>query len=301
MQPRSIDAFVDSVEASSTFDVLFDIYRQEMLREGYRNIVFARFTGPDQFEVPFGVVPAGVPSAYFKERRWEQDPILAASQLARQPFTWVEEMMRNSHAEAAHRLMQSAHKRGLRGGITFPFHGPDGRWDLVSLSMRDDRLLDASRIGVVNLKTYVMLQRYLVIEEKFLSSKAAKVPAPKSRPAGDPPPAQTQFTHPQPGEGVGIIGDLECRALALADVSRRRYRAGFLDLNRRVEDIVGREVLQGLIDRGLIEEEADDNRFCYYFKPSPIGESHLKLCPCVPDIRDDIWRRHVQIHEVPRD
>jgi hypothetical protein len=87
----------------------------------------------------------------------------------------------------------------------------------------------------------------------------------------------------------------------LADISRRRYRAGFLDLNRRVEAIVGREVLQDLIDRGLIEEEADDDRFCYYFKPSPIGESHLKICPCVPDIRDSIWLRHVQIHEVPRD
>jgi hypothetical protein len=299
--PRSIDTFLKCVQRSSTFDELFALYGEEMRHEGYQNVVFARLGGRDEFEVPWGDVPEGIAGIYFQERLWEADPILAASRLTSRPFTWADELIRSAHSEAAQRVMELARNKGVKGGLTLPFHGPDGRFDIVSLSMRDGRALDPTRIVHVHVKTYAMWQRYLDLDSQLrdatsITGTFSTLLSSRNRAKG--PPEIAASVHPQSGPGVGTVADAECQALVLVDVSRRRYRAGLVDLNNRVEGIIGGHRLQGYIDRGLIEEEADDNRFCFYFKPSPVGQSHVKRCPCVPAIRDQVWRQHVDMHEV---
>lgn len=309
--PRSIDGFLALIQDCASIEALFSVYAQEMENEGYHNIVFARIDGrPDQLEVPFANVPENDARLYFEERMWENDPILAASQTARMPFTWIDEMMRKSHAPAAHRVMELSAAIGVQGGLTMPFHGPGGKLDIVSLSMRDKRLLDAARIGIVNMKTYAVLQRHLMLETAATRRSGGAVfkphgPAPQQAQTREPVKACTVTVacaaHPQHGECVGVIDDEECRALVIVDIAWRRYSAGLLDLNKRVPDIIGDGTLRHFMDRGLIEEEPDDMRFEYFFRPSPIGQSHIKACPCVMNWRDEIWSKYVEVHERPID
>lgn len=305
-KPRSVDVFAALVQECATVEQLFALYDAEMNSEGYQNIVFARVNGRlDQLEVPYGNVPEGDAKLYFQERMWEHDPVLAASQTTALPFTWIDIMMRNSLSEAARRVMELSAAIGDKGGLTIPFHRPGGHWDLISLSMRDDSLLDAARIPFVTLKSYAIVQRYLELEARTGQPQNArgKTGLRKGQCCDGHPRAvaKPQLSHPQHGTSVGPIDDEACRALVLVDIAWRRYCAGFLDLNERVPGIIGNGALKAFVDRGLIEEEPDDFRFAYVFKPSPIGRSHLKACPCVTNWRDEVWDNYVHVHERPAD
>lgn len=292
--PRSIDTYLTLVEACDTAECLFALYLGEVQRERYHNMVFARFYGsPERFEVPYASVPEGDAHLYFEERLWEHDPVLAETQATPLPFTWIELMMRRSHSQAARRVMDLSAAIGVQGGLTMPFHGPGGNWDVVSLSMRDKTLLDPDRITIVSMKTYAMVQRYHTLEARKALVRA--------RACGDEAHARSDPHHPQHGEAVGVIDDPECRALALVEIAWKRYSAGFLDLNRRVPEIVGDVLLDRFMKRGLIQEEPDDLRFHYVYKPSPVGQNHLRVCPCVSQWRDEVLSNYVQVHERPVD
>lgn len=308
-EPRSIDRFATLVQECATIEQLFALYDAEMQREGYQNIVFARVNGRvDQLEVPYGKVPEGDAKLYFQERMWEHDPVLAASQTTALPFTWIDILMRKSLSEAARRVMDLSAAIGVQGGFTIPFHRPGGQWDLISLSMRDQSLLDAARIPFVTLKTLGMMQRYLELEERAAQRQNARDRIVSAATGADGCNGHSHgasckdgCVHPQHGDSVGTIDDEACRALVLVDIAWRRYSAGFLDLNERVPDIIGNGSLKAFVDRGLIEEEPDDFRFAYVFKPSPVGRSHLKSCPCVTNWRDEVWDNYVEVHERPAD
>lgn len=298
--PGTIEEYLLILQACATSDALFAAFAAEMRAEGYDNIIFARMAPGENLaprEVPFVNAPKTLTKAYLHNRMWEHDPVLAATQGAAVPFTWIDLMTRQPHSENARGVMETRRQHGVQGGFTMPFHGPAGYWDAVNISMRDQKLLDPDRIAIINLKTYATLQRYTVLT---MGSKAtgpwtglSQGPIMKTR---EPAPH-----HPQHGEGVGVIADQECRALALVDIASRRYSAGFLKLNRQVPDIVGQNILDHFVDRGLIEEEPDDYRFHYVFRPSPVGQSHLRLCPCVSTWRDEVLDRYVEKHERPED
>ncbi len=302
--PRSIDAYLALVEACATIETLFELYQDEIEREGYQNVVFARVGGRnDRLEIPYGRFPRNVARTYFEERLWENDPIISASQRTARPFTWIDEMIRKTHSAAAWRVMEVKKEHGIAGGMTMPFHGPGGFWDFFSLSMRDNRLLNTHRIAAVNLKSYATLQRYLVLEgaaKQRLQGTVAPSVGPGQRIADASASSDSHPAHPQHGEGVGVIEDAECQALVLVDIAWRRYSAGLIRLNERVPDLVGEAPLRSYVNRGLIEEEADDTRFRYVFKPSPIGQSHIRLCPCVPAVRNEICDSLVETNEVPQ-
>lgn len=303
--PRSIDTYVALIDACVTIEDLFRLFQDEIEREGYQNVVFARFGGRnDRLEVPYGRFPDDVARTYFEKRMWEDDPVVAASQTSARPFAWVDEMVRKPHSAAAWRVMEIKKELGLSGGMTMPFHGPDGHWDFFSLSMCDRRLLNSHRIPIVNLKSYATLQRYLVLEEaakQRIQNLFASAPRGTGALATDATAACTDdHGHPQHGDGVGVISDAECHALVLADIAWRRYGAGLLKLNERVPEIIGDAPLRTYISRGLIEEEADDTRFRYVLKPSPVGQNHIRICPCVPAIRSEIWENLVEASEAPQ-
>lgn len=300
-KPRLLEDFVNLLEDCTSIEDLFLLYQDEIGREGYQNIAFARFGGaPSGFEVPFGNLPEGFVKTYLQERFWEDDPILAAAQNSARPFTWIDEMVRKTHSEAAYRVMQAAAELGVRGGVTLPFHQPGGRFDLFSLSMRDKRFLDPNRINIVNLKTYAALQRYLALVDGKPAQREAAATAPVPAAACcEELPGPASSLHPQHGAGVGAIGEPECAALVLVDIAWRRYSAGLVELNRRIPEIIGEGELNGFIDRGLIEEEPDDERFRFFLKPSPVGHNHLRLCPHVIATRKDVWRQHIQKNERP--
>jgi len=300
-KPRSVDDFVNLLEDCISIDALFLLYQDEIEREGYQNIVFARLGGaPSGLEVPFGNLPESFVRTYLEGRLWENDPIRAAAQTSARPFTWIDEMVRKSHSEAAYRVMQTAAELGVRGGLTLPFHQPGGRLDLFSLSMRDKRMLNAHRIDLVNIKTYATLQRYLALVDGAPAErhKAQAKQSPLVL-CCDGMPGQRGSVHPQHGAGFGPIGEPECSALVLVDIAWRRYSAGFINLNRRIPEIIGEGELKQFIDRGLIEEEPDDERFRFFLKPSPMGHSHLKLCPHVSATREEVWRHHIEKDERP--
>lgn len=304
-KPRSIDDYVTQVQACGSTQQLFNLFDGEIKAEGYQNVVFARVFGqPELAEVPFGDVPDGVAHAYFSERMWEHDPIFAAAQTSALPFAWIELMMRQSLSQAARRVMEVSAAHGVQGGITIPFHRPGGHCDMVSLSMRDRRLLDASRIHIVSVKTYATVQRYLELSggngiifdsRQPLSGQGLPARVTHASDLGDAP------DHPQHGGGVGLISDAECRALVFVDIAWRRYCAGLIALSEGLPAILGAHVLGDYVRRGLIDDEPDDLRFQYVYKPSPVGQSHLKCCSTAAKWRDEVWSQHVDVHERPAD
>lgn len=309
--PRhTLDAYATRIQDCKTPQQLFAIFDQEMKSEGYQNVVFARVYGqPDRLEVPYGNVPEGDARLYFQERLWEHDPILATSQTSVLPFAWIDVMMRKSLSDAARRVMELSAAIGVQGGLTIPFHRPGGHWDLISLSMRDKSRLDAARIHIVNLKSYATVQRYLELEAATDTASDTITSEQQFDARGRHHQAASEahccdgcgHDHPQHGDGVGVIDDEECRALVLADIAWKRYSAGLLALNSRLPAIIGDRALDTFVARGLIEEEADDFRFSYVFKPSPVGKSHLKACPQVTSWRDEVWTNYVEAHERPVD
>lgn len=296
---KSIDEFLVAIAQCPTPELLFTTYASDMKTEGYDNVVFARLGPPDLrlHEVPYGRLPDGAANICFDEHKWEHDPMLAASRHAAVPFTWADEMDGREHTAWERRVMQTAAELGMRDGLTMPFHGPGGTWDVVNLSMRQKKVLDASRIAIVNLKTYATVQRYLVLT---IGGKATGPWTGLAQPRTVPAPLPRR-KHPQHGDCVGPISDTECRAIALVEIAARRYSAGLLDLNRRVPDIVGQKVLYQFMDRGLIQEVADDLRFHFVFRPSPVGRNHMRLCPCVTQWRREFRRKYIEKDERPED
>lgn len=312
MLPRSIDDYTQSMQDCRSVEELFAAYSDEIEREGYQNIVFVRMDGTrERFEVRFANVPEGDARRYFEDRMWEHDPVLTASQEARSPFTWIEEMVRKPHSQAARRIMELKAAIGIQGGLTMPFHGPGGMVDIFSLSMRDQRLLNPHRIHLVNQKTYATLQRYLALESE---ARERATRAQVTLAVGEAAPgtlahdcrtdgrcAGNHGSHPQHGDCVGTIADDECRALVLVDIAWRRYTVGLIELNKRIPDIIGDGTLRRFVNRGLIDEEPDDVRFEYFFRPSPVGQSHIKTCPCVTSWRNEVVSKYVEVHERPVD
>lgn len=297
--PRTVDAFVLEIAGCTTPEALFAAYGEEMKAEGYDNFIFARM-GPGEDlaprEVPFVHAPESLTTAYLQNRMWEHDPILTASQHAAVPFTWIDLMTRQSHSDNARRVMDARREHSVQGGFTMPFQGPHGFWDAVNVSMRDKKFLNPDRLPIVNLKTYAMLQRYIILT---MGNNATGPWTGLSSATCEHDGLLRQ--HPQHGEGVGLIDDPECWAIALVDIAARRYAAGLLDLNRRVPEIVGEDILARFMKRGLIQEDPDDFRFHFVFRPSPVGQSHLKQCPCVSQWRDEVWSRYVRKNERPED
>jgi Autoinducer binding domain len=293
MPAYPLDAFVDAVGRCKTADDLFAVFRRDIEAEGFQNIAFSQLGTDEGFEIPFLSVPDGAASVYFSENFAEHDPVLITAKQSAAPFTWAEVISKLDLARPARRVMEVCRDIGLHSGITIPMHGPGRRCDLFSLSLRDKRSLDRTRMNIITMKSYAVWLRYYEIADAFAFDFPADAPGAS---VGVPVRVANAASHL---DGSAAISEDECQALVITDIAHRRYRAGLPELNDKLTKVLGAEMFDRLKRRGLVFDEPDDARWRYYAKPSPIARSHLRTCMGVPGVRDNLWQLHVRLDERP--
>lgn len=297
--PRSIETFLTAIGACSDVDTLFAAFRDEMAREGYGNLIFARATvNPVKVEVVLGETSA----AMSRLERHLRTHALKSSAQPTSPSEWIEHMVRNAQADVAAFDRPGTNDASVT--LTIPIHGPGKTCNFISASSQSAFEPKPERLAIIKLKAYATVDRYQALRAAADDNVCAK-----PRPSTAPQPsiclsdAQIAARAPNPRHKMcaGNVTNSECKVLALIDIAWRRYNAGFLNLNARVAEIVGTTAINDYLARGLIEEEPDDLRFNFVFKPTRIGQLHLNACPCVSRWRAEVWRTYVEMHERPVD
>lgn len=292
MTPNSLDEYAAAVTACVTTDELFALYRAEMEAEGFQNISFLKYSPSGDHEIPFLELPSGFPGVYLAENLADDDPVFVTMRQTSRPFTWADMMIRCDWHKPARNVMSTCRDLKVHGGLSIPFHGPNGQCDVFGLSYRDKRTIDPARLSLVTLKTFTCWYRYQDIE----AANAVLSLAGLTNSVASKPRREKILAH---AAGPAGISAQECRALVIVDVSDRRYRSGLTELNDKIPQVVGEELFGRLLTRGLIYDEPDDERWRFYSRPSPIGRAHLKKCPSVTAVREQIWRLHVRKDERP--
>jgi len=297
--PRSIEAFLAVIEACSDVDSLFAAFQDEMAREGYGDLIFARATAnPANVEVVLGETSATLTHL---ERHLQTREMKSAA-LPSSSSEWIDHMVRNAQADVAAIDRPGANDASVN--LTIPIHGPGKTCNFISASSQSAFEPRPERLAIIKLKAYATVDRYQALQAAVDDSVRAR-PRPASPPQAPAclAAAQTAARAPNPRHKMcaGKITNAQCKALALIDIASRRYNAGLLDLNARVAEIVGTTAINDYLARGLIEEEPDDLRFNFVFRPTRIGQLHLNACPCVSRWRAEVWRTYVEVHERPVD
>jgi hypothetical protein len=290
MGPNTLDEYVAALSECRTADDVFATYRGEMQREGFQNIVFAHFMPNGEHEIPFLELPSAMPRVYLAEKFIESDPVILSLKNRTRPFMWSDMMRESDWDKRSRHVFGACGELGCRNGLTVPFHLPNGRCDFFSLSFRDNRIIEPARQTAVHLKSYATWMR--INEFEILRSWTDALPAAANEVAAGRP------CNHDCGALLEISID-ECRAIVAVDIAYRRYRAGLIELNASLQDFLGQTMLDRLIDRGLIYEDADDEHWRFVFRPGPIARAHLKSCATVPYHRDHVTRHFVQTSERP--
>lgn len=249
--PRSIEAFLAVIEACSDVDSLFAAFQDEMAREGYGDLIFARATAnPADVEVVLGETSAALSQL---ERHLSPREMKSSTQPT-SSSAWIERMARNAQADVAAFDCPSAADASVT--FTIPIHGPDKTCNFISASNQSAFEPRPERLVIIKLKAYATVDRYQALQAAVDDSVRAR-PRPASPPQAPAclAEAQTAARAPNPRHKMcaGKITNAQCKALALIDIASRRYNAGLLDLNARVAEIVGTTAINDYLARGLIE------------------------------------------------
>ncbi len=290
MGPSPLEVYVAEISACSTADDVFIAFRKEMQREGFENIVFVRYMPDGEHEIPFIELPPEMPRVYLGEKFIESDPVVLSLGMRTKPFMWSDMMREFDWDKRSRHVYGACEDLGCMNGLTIPFHRPNGRCDFFSLSYRQKRTIDPARQTAVQMKAYATWLGINDFDTRY--SYPGLGPS-----AGAPASGAVSCCH-RAGTNMEISAD-ECRAIVAVDIAYRRYKAGFIELNATVQSFIGKDVIDALIDRGIIYEDTDDDHWRFVFRPGPIARAHLKSCPAVPYHRDDVCRRIVRSTERP--
>ena len=114
--------------------------------EGYDNMVFVLAGGRQPLEILSAELPAGYAERY-QQKKWERvDPVLRQSRIAKQPFAWSNVVGQRGESPEEKRFFAECQEIGVHGGVTMPFHHPDGRTHVMSVSLRGGDQPDPRRI-----------------------------------------------------------------------------------------------------------------------------------------------------------
>ncbi|MEQ1669827.1 MAG: autoinducer binding domain-containing protein [Hyphomicrobium sp.] len=294
MHPRSVDEYLAEISACTSSEQLFSIYRDDVEREGFQNVVFIRQSYKTIVEVPYLSVPEGALETYFEQNLAEHDPMVRLVGNRAAAFTW-NEMERQCVSKAERDTLGICREIGCTGGYAMPFYGPNGHCDVFDITFREKRSVDPARTSILSVKTYAMWLRFLELDSVAITQNIMLPGEATLRPA------QARRTPLHHSDGHERVSADECRALVICDIAARRYKGSLTQLNDGLQQTLGNEMLQRLISRGLLADVPDDDNMRYFYQPSPVAVAHLKRCPHVAGVRDQAWRLHVKANERPED
>lgn len=144
-----IEDFIAASLSTGSQTELMNLYLKSVENEGYQNAVFAKARNRRLVSIPWNHFPSGY-SYNYVSHGWDKiDPILEHIQAAHRPFHWRDACARMSLKPIQTRFLNECRELGVHSGLTIPLHGPGADVDLISLSLRDEKETDDSRMHVV--------------------------------------------------------------------------------------------------------------------------------------------------------
>ncbi len=294
MPALSVDEYMAAVNACTGSDELFSVYRSEIEREGFQNVVFVRQSHAEIVEVPYLSVADGALETYLEQNLADHDPMVRLVHNRRPAFTW-DEMEQQCVSKAERDTLGICREIGCTGGYAMPFYGPNGMSDVFDITFREPRVMNLSRVNVLSMKTYATWLRFQELDSVAITRQImqpTEVPGHSKRRRRSP-----RHHH----DGLERISAEECRALVICEIAVRRYKAALTELNDGLKKTLGAEMFHRLRSRGLLSDVPDDDNMRYYYEPSPVAVAHLRRCSHVTDVRNQAWQLHVRTDERPAD
>lgn len=145
-----IEEFISASSKISSERKLLDLYLKTVEDEGYQNAVFAKIRGRRLAAIPWNHFPAGYRQNYL-DNEWDKiDPIVQRLQHASRPFFWSDACASVGLTDRQSAFIQDCRDLGVHSGLTIPMHGPGSDIDLISLSLRDEKVTDPSRLPLLH-------------------------------------------------------------------------------------------------------------------------------------------------------
>ncbi len=143
------ETFLETTQSAGDLDALTACFHQAILREGYENLVFVSTGGASGLDVLCAELPPGYVDTYLHHDWATIDPVLRQSRTARQPFSWEPIIGQAGETREEARFFAACGSIGVHSGITMPFHNPDGRTHIMSVSLRSGTHADPQRIPYI--------------------------------------------------------------------------------------------------------------------------------------------------------
>lgn len=292
MSPRSVDEFLGALEDCTAVDTLFSVFRDEIEREGFQNVVFVRQDRAKIIEIPYLSVADRALETYLEQNLAETDPMVRLVSHRSPAFTW-DEMLQRCESKAERDTLGICREIGCTGGYAMPFYGPHGVSDVFDITYREPRAFNPARKKLLSMKTYAAWLRFLELDSSAMAQQHLQT--------SDDALAKAFPAHAHHKDGLEKIAADECRALVICDLAARRYKAGLTELNDSLKTTLGDALFHRLQSRGLLLDVPDDDHMRYYYEPSPVAVAHIRRCRHAIDVKHDAWRLHARANERPSD
>jgi DNA-binding CsgD family transcriptional regulator len=145
----NFEDFLEATQGVANLSDLETLFRNAVVGEGYQNIVFAHLSRKADVAVLAADCPDGYAGMYFSRKYHLIDPILRQTLIARQPFTWDPIASDGKRSANEKEFFNECKDIGVHGGVTMPFHNPDGSTHVMSVSLRDGPIPDPRRVPFV--------------------------------------------------------------------------------------------------------------------------------------------------------
>lgn len=141
--------FVEITQGVADLGTLNKTFYEAVAAEGYENLVFLQAGGRRPLDIICSEFPDGYLAQYHAEKWHQVDPVLRHSRIAKHPFLWRDVVDPSRQSREEQRFFSACDVIGVRAGVTMPFHNPDGRTHVVSVSLRKGAKPDEKRIPYI--------------------------------------------------------------------------------------------------------------------------------------------------------
>lgn len=143
---RRLEDFIAAVSAAGSIEAVGAALEAELRAEGFENLVFAETRNGALRDLVWASLPDGYARTYLEEGWGDIDPVLRKAMASTRAFSWESVNRPDAISRAQRRFFSECAEMGVRSGLTIPLHGPGGRVDLLSLSMREKDAPAAPRL-----------------------------------------------------------------------------------------------------------------------------------------------------------
>ena len=134
---RRILDYIEKASQATSSDELGELLAAELKPLGFENFVFVETVQGEIQDVVWAKLPDGYANEYMS-RNWRQiDPVMRHAMSTGHAFAWEKTLRTETLSYPQRDFMGASAELGVQGGVTAAIHGPGGRADLLSLSMRD--------------------------------------------------------------------------------------------------------------------------------------------------------------------